>query len=130
MKLLSINQCKRVLVVDDCQDNLLLMELLLQSEGYEVKSANSGKEGLAAVKQKQPNLIILDLMMPDISGLEVVQRLKKKCHLSNIPIILLTANSNLRHEDVREVDALCYNPFDVNSLLEKVKLLLSLQVAA
>ncbi|MGD1919025.1 MAG: response regulator [Pleurocapsa sp.] len=119
--------CKKgfnVLVVDDCEDNLLLMELLLQSDGYRVTSANSGTKGLLEVSKQCPDLIILDLMMPDISGLEMVWHLKNKYRSSSIPIILLTANSNLNIKDVRGVDAVCHKPFDVNNFLNKIKSLI------
>ena len=129
MELTNINKGKDVLVVDDCEDNQLLMELLLQNEGYQVRSASNGIRGLTAVEQQLPDLIILDLMMPDISGLEVVRRLKHRCHLSSIPIILLTANLWIRHQDVKEVDAVCHKPFDIYKLLEKIQSVLTLPVA-
>lgn len=118
------NKHRRVLVIDDCQDNLLLMKLILQSEGYKFSFATSGTEGLAELAKNQPDLIILDLMMPDISGLEVVRRLKNNCRWSSIPILLLTANANLDNKDVQDVNALCYKPYDINDLLLKIKSLL------
>lgn len=121
---MAVNESRKVLVVDDCEDNLLLMELLLQSEGYTVKSANSGWKGLAAIKSQRPDLIILDLMMPDISGLEVIQHLKSKCQISNIPVILLTANIDLKLKDAKDIDALCYKPFEIGSILDIVQSLL------
>lgn len=122
---MAINQDKEVLVVDDSEDNLLLMDLLLTSEGYKVNSANSGTKGLAKVYQSNPDLIILDLMMPDMCGLEVVHRLKQEDNLPNIPILLLTANSHLRPIDIKDVNAVCYKPFDVNSILQQIKSLLT-----
>lgn len=123
---------KNILVVDDCEDNLLLMELLLQGEGYEVTSADSGMKGLAEIERKAPDLIILDLMMPDISGLEVIQRLRGKCHISNIPIILLTANADLEQKDVENIDALCYKPFNIDYILKQIRSILApnLRIAA
>ena len=127
---MNLNKDKNVLVVDDCEDNLLLMELLLQSEGYLVNSANSGREGLAEFDKQQPNIIILDLMMPDISGLEFVRQLKDKCDISRIPIILLTANSNISYKDVKDIDAVCYKPFDIYKILDKICSLLAVELAA
>lgn len=123
---------KNILVVDDCEDNLLLMELLLQSEGYKVTSADSGMKGLAEIEKQAPDLIILDLMMPDISGLEVIKRLKGKCHIVDIPIILLTANADFQLRDVENIDALCYKPFNIDYILGQIRsiLTLNLQVAA
>ena len=124
---MAVDKNKRVLVVDDSEDNLLLMELLLRSEGYTVDSASSGIEGLKKVYKRHPDLIILDLMMPGISGLEVIQRLKSKCHLSSIPIILLTANSSLKSTDIEDVDAVCLKPFDLNHILQKIKTLIMVE---
>ena len=114
---------KKVLVVDDSEDNLLLMELLLQHEGYRVSSANSGTKGLEAVDKQLPDLIILDLMMPDMSGLEIIKHLKDRCYSANIPILLLTANCEFKHAD-RNIDALCYKPFSFDSILEQISSLL------
>lgn len=115
---------KNVLIVDDSEDNLLLLELLLQNEGYKVSSANCGIKGLRAVSQQRPDLIILDLMMPDISGLEIIKQLKNKCYSRNIPILLLTANSEFKHSKAQKIDALCYKPFVLDSILEKIHSLL------
>lgn len=54
-----------VLVIDDCEDNLFLMELILVQDGYKVEKASSGKEGIAKIQKLIPDLIILDMMMPD-----------------------------------------------------------------
>jgi len=105
------------------------MELLLKSEGYQVRSAATGMKGIAEIARKTPDLIILDLMMPDISGLEVIKYLKNRCRIGNVPIIMLTANSCLRHEDVRDVDALCYKPFNIDRLLAKIRSVLVFPVA-
>ena len=123
------NNGKSVLVVDDSEDNLLLMELLLQNEGYKVSSANSGTKGLEVVDKQRPDLIILDLMMPDMSGLEIIQHLKNKCYSANIPVLLLTANSEFRHAESQNIDALCYKPFTLDSILEKIRLLLFYRAA-
>ena len=120
---------KSILVIDDCKDNLFLMDLLLQSEGYQVRSADSGTKGIAEIKQRVPDLIILDLMMPDISGLEVIQHLKNKCQ-SRVPIVMLTANSSLRQEDVEGIDALCYKPFNIDRILKLIQSILTFSLAA
>ena len=125
---MNLNKGKNVLVVDDCEDNLLLMELLLQNEGYAIESANSGRKGLAKFDEQQPDIIILDLMMPDISGLEFVRQLKDKYDISRIRIILLTANTNISHKDVKDIDAVCYKPFDIYKILDKIHSLLAVRL--
>lgn len=116
---------KTVLVVDDCEDNLLLMRLMLEMFGFQVISACNGEDGIAKVSQTLPDLIILDLMMPDISGLEVIKRLRDNCKLPRIPTMLLTANVGIAREEAISADELFYKPFDMNSLISKVSCLLS-----
>ena len=80
-----------ILVVDDTPDNLSLMAGLLK-DAYRVKLANSGEKALAAVRgPTPPDLILLDIMMPGMSGYEVCEQLKSDPATSNIPIIFLTA---------------------------------------
>ena len=117
---------KNVLVIDDNEDNLFLLRLVLEILGCKVRSACNGEEGIAKVNQAIPDLIILDLMMPDISGIEVIKRLKANRKLPHIPTMLLTANvSLLREEAIALCDELFYKPFDIEHLLSTVKLLLS-----
>jgi two-component system, OmpR family, alkaline phosphatase synthesis response regulator PhoP len=82
---------KEILVVDDEEDILELVTFNLTREGYSVRSASSGEKALDSVKREMPHLIILDLMLPGIDGLEVARRLKKDQGTEDIPIIMLTA---------------------------------------
>ena len=82
---------KEILVVDDEEDILELVTFNLTREGYVVWCASSGEEALESIKKQIPHLIILDLMLPGIDGLEVARRLKKNQSMENIPIIMLTA---------------------------------------
>ncbi len=116
---------KNVLVIDDCEDNLLLVRFILEPLGFKVSSASNGEEGISKINHAPPDLIILDLMMPDISGLEVIRRLKSNCNLPDIPTMLLTANTSLKPEDAIAADELFYKPFDIDHLLLKVDSLLS-----
>lgn len=88
-----MNQSKQatILVVDDDGFNRQLLEALLAAVGYAVRSAASGEEALAAVSEQQPDLILLDVMMPGIDGFEVARRLKDDPRSRPIPIILVTA---------------------------------------
>ena len=80
-----------ILLVDDDPSNLFLLEELLHSEGYQTQSALSGSEALAIAQQDQPALILLDVMMPEMDGFEVCQRLRADPGLQLIPVIFLTA---------------------------------------
>ncbi|MEG4912565.1 adenylate/guanylate cyclase domain-containing protein [Microcoleus sp. B7-D4] len=81
----------RVLIVDDSLNNLLLLELILSRKGYKVEAASSGQLALDAVDLAQPDLILLDIMMPDMDGYEVCSRLKASDRTRGIPIIFLSA---------------------------------------
>jgi len=81
----------RVLVVDDEQNNLDLLEALLQPEGFGVLKATGGREGIEMARSEAPNLVLLDLMMPDVSGFDVVEALRAEEATKSIPIMILTA---------------------------------------
>ena len=90
---------KNILAVDDCEDNLFLIQLIFESLECNIKTACNSKEGLVKAKQARLDLIILDLMMPEMSGVEFMKCLKDD-GLSDIPVLLLTANTNIGQEDV------------------------------
>jgi len=121
-----------VLVVDDVADNLMLVDGLLQ-DLYKVKVANSGPTALRiALKKPQPDLILLDIMMPDMDGYEVCRRLKANPATADIPVIFLTAKSSADDEqqgfDLGAVDYIT-KPIKTALLLARVKSQLSLKEA-
>ena len=81
---------KRLLVVDDHEDNVEVLRARLEARGYEVKGANDGQAALEIVTDWLPDLILLDVMMPKIDGLEVVRRIKADDSLPFIPVIMQT----------------------------------------
>jgi pilus assembly protein CpaE len=84
---------EKILIVDDDVDSLKLIGLMLQRHGYEVSAANSGAQALAKAEKEQPNLIILDVMMPDMNGLDVCRRLRANERTAGIAIIMFTAKT-------------------------------------
>jgi len=82
---------KKILLVDDDADFTEAVKLLLESRSYDVTVANDGKEGLKKVQTEEPNLIILDVMMPEMDGYQVCAKLKADPKYRQIPILLLTA---------------------------------------
>jgi len=80
----------RILIIDDRIEDLKLMEAVLRNEGFDVLEALNGAEGLAKAIEENPDLIILDLLMPDISGFDVVKSLREHPETQNIPIIICT----------------------------------------
>jgi len=113
---------KTILVVDDEKDIIDLLTYNLTKEGFSVLTARDGKEALEKVKQK-PNLIVMDIMMPEMNGLQVLQELKKEKMTSGIPVLLLTAKGTETDEIVGlEVGADDYivKPVKIGKLIARV----------
>ncbi|MDX1672585.1 MAG: response regulator transcription factor [Balneolaceae bacterium] len=118
---------KTVLVVDDEQDLLDLIEYNLKKEGFEVLKAEDGAEGLEMAHEYAPDLILLDIMMPQMSGLEVLEILREDEELHRIPVIFLTA----RGDENTEVEGLnmggddyITKPISTRKLLSRIKAVL------
>ncbi len=94
----------KVLVVDDVYDNVKLLAHVLEDEGYEVSAAYNGREALAAVAADRPDVILLDVTMPEMDGIEVCRRLKTDDHLRMVPVILVTAK-DMDEDVVNGLDA-------------------------
>lgn len=114
----------RVLVVDDEPAQLELLAYNLETEGFEVLRATNGEEALLVVHEEMPDVIVLDWMMPQLSGIEVCRRLKKRSETTGIPIIMLSAKS----EDVDKVrgletgaDDYMVKPYSVIELVARVR---------
>ncbi|HEY9881545.1 MAG TPA: response regulator [Leptolyngbyaceae cyanobacterium] len=119
----------RILVVDDLMDNLFLLQTLLEIEGYQVETAQSGRQALCKVWESPPDLILLDVMMPDITGYEVTRQIRQNEALPFIPILLVTA-----HEDSNAIKGLdmgandfVRKPIDLDELLARVRSFLRLK---
>ncbi len=93
---------KKILVVDDEQDVTDIVKRKLEAQNYEVLIAEDGEEALNLAKSEHPNLIVLDIMMPIINGLEVCSRLKHDPRLSDIPVLILTGK--MKYSDKRIAD--------------------------
>ena len=115
---------KHILAIDDEKDILKLLQYNLEREGYQVSCAKTGEEGLEAAKARRPDLVILDLMLPGMDGLEVCKILRVNKETKNIPILMLTAKSS----EVDQIlglelgaDDYIAKPFSVKVLLARVK---------
>jgi two-component system alkaline phosphatase synthesis response regulator PhoP len=118
----------RVLVVDDEVNITQILEFSIGAEGFDVITAQNGEEAIEKARREQPDLIILDVMMPKIDGYEACRILKANPLTKNIPVVLLTAKG--RDIDKRlgmEVGATDYivKPFSPNRLIERINQLLS-----
>lgn len=116
-----------ILVVDDEQDLLDLIEYNLQKEGFDVLKAEDGEEGIEMAREHSPNLVLLDIMMPKMDGLEVVERMRADEQLKHIPIIFLTA----RGDEKTEVEGLdkggddyITKPISTTKLISRIKAVL------
>lgn len=123
---------KRILVIDDLPENVFMLQDRLEHEGFEVLTAYDGYTGIDKAKSEQPDLILLDIMMPDITGLEVCKILVNEPITKDIPIILVTAKSGA--EDTREgLEAGAFDyikkPFNRIELLARVQSALKLSEA-
>jgi two-component system, sensor histidine kinase and response regulator len=111
---------KRILVVDDLPENVFMLQDRLENEGYEVVTAYDGKTGIAKAKSDMPDLILLDVMMPGMTGLEACRILKQDPVTADIPIIIVTAKSSA--DDAKE--GLGAGAFDyIKKPFEKVEML-------
>jgi DNA-binding response OmpR family regulator len=116
----------KVLIVDDEIELCSTIADFLRPRGYEVFTANSGKEGLSAARSRMPDVILLDLMLPDMDGWRVCQALKKDEALRGIPVIMLSALvDDQQQKGAHELgDAYLSKPFAMKMLLEKLRLCL------
>ncbi|MEH2386003.1 MAG: hybrid sensor histidine kinase/response regulator [Nostoc sp.] len=129
MSVVEDNKIFRILAVDDIQDNLILVEAILESEGYKIDLASDGIKALQKIEQSPPDLILLDVMMPGIDGYEVTRRIRKNPAISYIPILLITAfhESSVVEGLDAGADDFIRKPFDTDELLARVRSLLRLK---
>lgn len=119
-------------MVDDLNDNLFLLQTVLEAEGYEVDTANSGGLALEKVESSPPDLILMDVMMPGMNGYETTQRIRQNQTLPFIPILLVTA-----HEDAEVIQGLALGandfirkPIEFDKLLARVEAFLRFRESA
>ena len=115
---------KKILVVDDEDDILHFLELVLREKGYDVATASGGHEALTKAQLEQPNLILLDIMMPQMDGWEVLKLLRVDEETADIPVAMLSARTEAkdRVQGLQEgaIDYIC-KPFSLQDLLLKIE---------
>ena len=123
---------KRILLVDDEVDFVEVLKVRLEDSNYETIVAYDGEEALEKAERESPDLIILDIMMPKISGFDVCRKLKVDEKLKNIPIIMLTAkfqSNDMKFGMAIGADAYITKPFEPRVLIEKMRELLNKKIA-
>lgn len=118
----------RVLVVDDEPNIVLSIEFLMEQAGFEVVTADDGEQALAKVNDSRPDVLLLDISLPGISGFDVLERLRGEEATKHLPIIMLTAHGrDVEREKGLALGADDYitKPFSTQALVEKVQALLS-----
>ncbi|HVR69478.1 MAG TPA: response regulator [Vicinamibacteria bacterium] len=114
---------KKILVVDDEDDILQFLELVLREKGYDVVTAAGGQEALTRAQIEKPDLVLLDIMMPQMDGWEVLKLLRVDEDTADIPVAMLSARTEAkdRVQGLQEgaVDYIC-KPFALQELLEKI----------
>jgi len=115
---------RRVLVVEDQSDNRQVMCDMLASAGYDVLEAVTGEQGLELARTEKPDLILMDVKLPGLDGLEVTRRIKSMASLSEIPVIIVTSYA-ASDDNVRAIEAGCdayvSKPVSPRRLLGKVR---------
>ena len=124
---------KRVVCVEDEPEMIDLIRLILGRRGFEVIGADGGKKGLEAIREQRPDLVLLDLMMPDMDGWEVYQQLKANKNTREIPVIVVTAKAQSIDKvlglHIAKVDDYISKPFSPQELLDSVDQVLTKHAA-
>jgi CheY-like chemotaxis protein len=120
-----------ILLVDDSSVNNLLMQSILEDVGYAILAVSNGKDALKALKQKHPDLIILDIMMSEMDGFGVLESVKNYESTASIPVIMLTARNNQKdQEKAISLGAADYviKPIDIDDIVARVSRLVNVNV--
>jgi len=120
-----MSQKKRILYIEDEKEMLELTRIVLEREGYEMLAAVGGADGIEAVKREKPDLVLLDLMMPDVDGWEVYRQMKADKEVADIPVIIITARTQSIDKvlglKVAKVADYITKPFGPSDLINSVK---------
>ena len=113
----------KILYVEDNEDNIYMLTRRLKKKGFEIVIANDGREGVSKAKTEKPDLILMDLSLPELDGWEATRLIKADQQTSKIPVIALSAHAMKEHTD-KALEAGCDDydtkPVDIKRLLEKI----------
>lgn len=117
---------KIVLLVDDDADLTKVLKFRIESEGYEFMSVKDGKELLDILKIKRPDIILLDIMLPNMDGYSALREMRKNEAYADIPVIVLSAKEKKKLGDLFALEKVAFfveKPFDAKELMDKIKIL-------
>ncbi len=122
------NQNYYILYIEDESAMVDLVSRALKPSGYQVTPATSGRQGLAMIHKRKPDLVLLDLMMPGVNGWDVYREMKSNAHLTDIPVIALSARplekTGVIIKELPPVDDYFVKPLDMEALISSVERLL------
>lgn len=125
---------RRILCIEDHPEMIELIRLILGRQGFEVEGAVGGREGLEAMAENPPDLLLLDLMMPDVDGWEVYRQIRAKEELKDVPVIIVTAKAQgidrVLGLHIAGVDDYIVKPFGPKKLVESVERVLGTSPSA
>ena len=126
-----VEQARRLVYIEDEEEMIDLVRLILVRRGFTVIGANGGREGLDIVRRESPDLVLLDLMMPDMDGWDVYQQMKADETIRDIPVIVVTAKAQSIDKvlglTIAKVEDYISKPFSPQELLDSVEKVLSQQ---
>lgn len=117
-------KAKRILIVDDSNTNVILLEAILSNRGYEIIKTSSVREAMPYLEHNLPDLILLDLLMPKVSGYKFLEDIRKNKHTKNIPVMIVTAvtekESKIKTQKLGIIDYI-EKPINIQELITKVE---------
>lgn len=114
---------KKILIIDDSKDILELTTNLLNSRGYSVTGLSDGRLALSTIETNRPDLIVLDMLLPDKNGSEICHEIKSNEATKHIPVIISTGHTNMGEYDDRELlkpDSILIKPFELDELIKTI----------
>ncbi|MBU4193519.1 MAG: response regulator [Actinobacteria bacterium] len=114
----------KIAVIDDDPSMVKVLRIMLATSGYEVVEALSGVKGVMIVKGESPDLVLLDIMMPDVDGFEVCRRLKLDPETKDIPVIFVSAKTGSEHIEMglsMGAEGFLIKPFELQEILDKIE---------
>ncbi|HYM00051.1 MAG TPA: response regulator, partial [Blastocatellia bacterium] len=119
----------KILIVDDNADTREMLSLLLELEHFKVVTAEDGEVGLRVAEAERPDLVITDINMPRVSGIEMIQRLRKQNRFQQIPIVTITAHGSRVRSEAKAAgaDLTLPKPVEIDSLVDDIRMLLGIE---